>query len=207
MRKTLLTVALILFSVEFQAQSLDELKGKSKITSSERQRKYSSSSYYKSSGIDWDVADETWGISYNYSKGFPVGISFSYTMNHFYIGGDLGVNLKKEKYTLKNNETKIEKGDPVLYLSASPGFYMKYFSVSCGVGFLLDSREATISSSNGSTNTKDLGYSFFAKPAITGYIPIDDDDWFVTLNLGYDICPKFKSLNGISLGIGFQVTM
>lgn len=204
MRKRLLTIGLILFSVHSYAQSLDELKGKSKITNTERQRKYSSSGYYRSSGIDWDVADETWGISYNYSKCFPVGISFSYTANHFYIGGDLGVNLKK--YVLKDNETKWEIGDPLFYLSVSPGLYIKYLSVSCGVGFLLDSRETTEFSSNGSTSTKGLGFSFFAKPTITGYIPIDDD-WFVTLNLGYDICPKFKNLNGISLGIGFQITM
>ena len=51
------------------------------------------------------------------------------------------------------------------------------------------------------------GVSLFVKPSLTGYIPISDGDWYITLSAGYNICPKFKDLNGFTFGAGFQVEL
>ena len=113
------------------------------------------------------------------------------------------------------------------YLSVSPGLYLKYISISCGVGLLFDSRDETTSYSSSSsdnfengpvsgstsvevsssTSMTTTGVSLFVKPCLTGYIPISNGDWYITLSAGYNICPKFKDLNGLTFGAGFQVEL
>ena len=61
-----------------------------------------------------------------------------------------------------------------------------------------------VSSSTSMTTT---GVSLFVKPSLTGYIPISNGDWYITLSAGYNICPKFKDLNGLTFGAGFQVEL
>lgn len=216
---------LSIFSIGSYAQSLNELKSRPKTTASERVPK--TYSYHNS--YSWDIDDDTWGVGYNYSSGFPVGISANYTTSYFYIGGEFGVNFKKKQYILKETQREKKVGDPIFYLSVNPGLYVKYLSLSCGVGLLFDSREETIgqnSSSSGSfeyengtisgstsvevstsASATTTGMSLYIKPCLTGYVPISDGDWYITLSVGYNICPKFKDLNGVSFGAGIQVKL
>lgn len=222
MKKLIIISLLSLYFIGGYAQSLDELKGKSKITEIEKRNKEyrkTSISIRKSYG-GWDVDNDTWGISYSYSSAFPAAISVCYTSSYFYIGGELGVNFEKKKYTLKESKNLLKVGDPKCYISVNPGVYVKYLSLSCGIGVIVDSREETNSFSTsgenesgstgitvaGSSFTSTTGGSLFIKPNLTGYIPLNDE-FSLTLNVGYNLCPKFKDLNGISFAAGLQITI
>ena len=121
---------------------------------------------------------------------------------------------------------------PIGYIMAQPGFYCKYFSIQCGVGALFDVRKETKVSTgtnitqtttitvgatssvssytdensyqSGYYETKKPGVNFCFKPSITGYIPISDDDYYLTINAGYIFVPKLRELNGFTAGIGIQ---
>ena len=51
------------------------------------------------SGLGLDEDTEGWGLSYNYSKAFPVGASIAYTKWKFMISMDFGFNFDKDIYT------------------------------------------------------------------------------------------------------------
>lgn len=167
--------------------------------------------------------DQTWGFGYNYSTCFPLTISANLTNSFFYIGTELGINLDGKKY-----HTNLY--NPIGYLTISPGIYFRYLSINCGMGILLSEYTKTVAgndsyteefegnnedesfSLNGSiTNTSYYNYQnitnkyhFILKPSITGYIPICDEDFYITINIGYNYTPKIKELNEWSFGVGFQ---
>ena len=181
----------------------------------------------------WEIEDDIKGWSYDYSPHFPLAISYSRTLSHFLIGGEIGSTCSKKKYKFGTNETS----QPIVYLMATPGIYCKYFSVQCGVGALIDIRVKkwiTYVQNNDSVTVNTTGdgisdvnidinfedgdqqykteketkntYFFLVKPSITGYIPVSDGK-YITINAGYVFVPKFKELNGFSCGIGFRWTI
>lgn len=230
MRKILLVLTMGLFAFNLSAQSVNELKGKSKTTKKEKEdaaraRTYTSTYGGKSHrrGMDWDVDDDTWGIAYSYSPHFPLTLSANWTWSYFQIGGELGFNLSGKRYDWDTNAT----AQPIGYFMAQPGFYCKFFSVQCGVGALFDIRRETseepgettiITQINGQSNTSvsqssysveqtRCGVNLCIKPSITGFIPISDGDYYITINAGYIFVPKLKDLNGFTVGVGFQITI
>lgn len=226
----LLLIFLYSFASWANAQSREELSKKTKTTRSEK-RENRGKVQYQDRWFELGIADETWGLSYSYSPHFPVGIGTNYTTSYFSIGGELGFTCSKKEYEIKTNST----AKPVCYLMATPGFYCKYVSINCGLGLLLDMRTKyeklrnninydkyqltvngeTISESSNtqaedvysSITTTSTGINLCIKPSITGYIPICDGDYYITLNAGYMFVPKIKDLNGFTCGIGFQITL
>ncbi len=168
--------------------------------------------------------DQTWGLGYSYSQQFPLTISANYTYSCLSLATEIGVNLDGKKYTTKEY-------NPNGYWVISPGFYCRFLSVNCGVGFMTSSYMKTTTykgdsytenftgeSEDGSTTvdgsiTISTSYTysrsatkfdFILKPSITGYIPVSDEYFYITINAGYNYIPKFKELNGWSFGVGFQ---
>lgn len=216
MRHTVLLILLLSFTSWANAQGLDELIVKTKTTDSEKKSEPRLNPVpHQSKWIELDTDDETWGLSYSYSPNFPVAIGANYTTSYFSIGAELGFTCSGKEYEIKTNSTV----KPVGFLMATPGLYCKYFSVNCGVGLLFDRRTkykyietgtTTTNTSltvNGETAVEGSGINFCVKPSITGYIPICDGDYYITLNAGYMFVPKIKDLNGIACGIGFQITI
>ena len=178
----------------------------------------------------WEIEDDIRGWSYDYSPHFPIAVSYSRTMSHFLIGGEIGFTCSKKKYEFGTNETL----QPVVYFLATPGFYCKYFSIQGGVGALIDKKirqwTTEIQKNDSSTvnvtgdGTIDVNVdkldqefqldiektkpkcNFILKPSFTGYIPVSDGK-YLTINAGYVFVPKFKELNGFSCGIGFRWTI
>lgn len=204
MKHSILQVLLFLFVVDSAlAQSIEELNSR---RIKERNQYIDSSSYkgrHKKS-IDWDVDDDTWGFAYTYSPHFPINLSANYTCSYFSITGELGAPLTGEKYDVGEY-----KDMPILYVMAAPGFYCKYFSIHYGVGCLFNIRDYPSSFINGIPQqySKELSFAFCHKPSVTGYIPICDGDYYITINAGYMFVPKFKGLNGFTCGIGFQIEL
>ena len=230
MRRLIVMIILGMFVFNLSAQSVDDLKGKSKTTKQEKDdaakaRTYISTSTYSSRSssrsLDWDVDDETWGLAYTYSPHFPLSLSVNGTWSYFQLGGELGFNLTGKRYDWNTDIT----AQPIGYIMAQPGFYCKFFSVQCGVGALFDIRRESIEKTGGTTitsitingetktdvsqstyvaNQTKCGINFCFKPSITGFIPFGDDDFYLTINAGYIFVPNFKELNGFTVGAGVQ---
>ena len=204
MERIFINICLLVFIAgTISAQSIDELNSR-RIKEQEKKRINSYSSMHKKK-IDWDIDDDTWGLSYSYSPHFPLSFSANYTTSYFSIFGEIGVACTGKKYEIKEGN----KDMPILYLMASPGFYIKYLSINYGIGFLFNVQDYPSLTINNVPQKYDktISGNFCHKPSITGYIPINDGDNYITLNIGYIFLPKFKELEGFTCGIGFQWTL
>lgn len=160
--------------------------------------------------------DQTWGLGYSFSQHFPLTLSANYTYSCLSLSTELGINLDGKKYTTKEY-------NPNGYWVISPGFYCRFLSINCGVGFMTssymktqtytedffgESEDGSISVDGSISITIEHSatkFNFILKPSITGYIPISSEDYYITINAGYNYIHKFKELNGWSFGVGFQV--
>lgn len=151
--------------------------------------------------------DDTWGLGYGYTQHFPLALSANYTHSCISIATEFGFNLDSKKYVEYN---------PSAYFVVSPGLYLRFLSINCGAGVMASDYTKTTyeehtenfggitQTTTTSTSISQTKYHFMLKPSITGYIPISDEDYYITINAGYNYIPKFKELNGWSFGIGFQ---
>lgn len=181
------------------------------------------------SDIDIDLEDtEGLGLSYYYSKAFPVGASLVYSKWKFMISIDFGVNFDKDKYTTQKVDFtnvvnyKIKKGEYDLktFFAVTPAFYMKYFSIGCGLGYALLEGSVTSEENklevqpNGSvvqntittTTSKEGLLKLVLRPSIKGYIPCNDN-LFISLSVNYDWIKGYKDKSGISFGAGIHFLM
>lgn len=222
--KKLFILCAILFSTNIlNAQTIQELEG--------RYTPPTPNSGYNRHRLGWDdfvdaftPEDQTWGLGYNYSQTFPLSLSLNLTSNCFSLATEFGFNLDGKKYTINNLDGKkytTKEYNPTGYWVISPGFYCRFLSINCGVGFMTSNYSKTQTytenfvgeTQDGSTFEDSIsittgysrpGFNFMLKPSITGYIPISGEDYYITINAGYNYIPKLKELNGWSFGVGFQ---
>lgn len=176
------------------------------------------------SGFSVDEDSKGWGLSYNYSKSFPIGATIEYSVWKFMLGLDFGINNDKDIYTTQKVDftnivdykiTKCEY-DLKYFLTATPSFYLKYFSVGCGFGYAyLSGKKITkdnmvtiypdeSSVQSGSTSTvDDYKFKFMIRPTVKGYIPCNDN-FSISLSVNYDWIQGYKEKSGIGFGIGFH---
>lgn len=230
MNKLFILCAILFIFNDIKAQTVKELEGRYTPSTNDYPPSMFNSRLDRSYSSIWnDFVDtftpeeQTFGVGYNYSELFPLTLSANYTYHCLSVAAEIGANLKGKKYT-------INQYDPLGYLTVSPGLYCRYLSINCGIGFLVsnytkietwgnshteessggnddgsvshNSSSTTIIS--GSTSTETNKYHLIIKPSITGYIPISDECYYITINVGYNFLPKFKELNGWSFGMGFQ---
>lgn len=175
-------------------------------------------------GLDEDTAGI--GFTYNYSKAFPAGASIYYSKWKFMVSVDLGLNFDKDIYTTQKNEFnnlmdyKITKGeyDPKFYITATPSFYLKYFSVGWGVGGLFmkgsrhidqwnykvnDDGSIAVLSASGTVQEDEIKWKFMMRPNVRGFIPCNKN-LFITLSASYNWIPGYNEKSGMDFGIGIQ---
>lgn len=182
------------------------------------------------SRFDLDENQEGIGITYNYSNKFPVGISINYTKYMVILSGDLGVNLHRDiGYTtqkvdftdLMNYNITRGEYDVKFYLTFTPSFYMKYFSIGYGFGFVcMEGTETykyatftsgvdgstTVSTASGSHTSGDPKNKFMMRPNVKGFIPCGKNT-FITLSVSYNWIPAVKNYSGLDIGVGLQFLM
>lgn len=168
---------------------------------------------------------EGMGLTYNYSKAFPIGASLYYSKWKFMVSLDFGVNIDKDIYTTQevdfNNlmDYKITRGeyDPKYYVTATPSFYLKYFSV--GWGFGIFSMKGTEYTEQKEYNIGDDGnpvittgttiaegiekVKFMMRPNIRGFIPCNYN-FYISLSISYNWILNYKEKSGIDFGVGIQ---
>lgn len=198
-----------LFSVNIlNAQTIKELEGRYTPPVKELEGRYTQPRSGWEKFVDtFSPEDDTWGLGYGYSQHFPLALSANYTHSCISIATEFGFNLDSKKYT-------AQEYNPSAYLVVSPGLYLRFLSINCGAGvmasdYIKTTYEEHPENLGGITQTTTTSisqtkYHFMLKPSITGYIPISDEDYYITINAGYNYIPKFKELNGWSFGIGFQ---
>lgn len=118
--------------------------------------------------------------------------------------------------------------NPHWYLMFSAGVNLRIVSLHFGVGGLFlgnnhsqkTSTQSLIeitSSIAGESNTETIpaisslelkyntfGFGLVMQPSVAFNIPICYDDYYISINLGYNFIPKFKELNGFSCGVSFS---
>lgn len=164
---------------------------------------------------DIDFADEAYSLTFNYSKNFPVGLSFDYAWPWFRLGVDFGIDFKKDRYVLDdvnftdimNYDRNRKIFDPKFYLTLTPSLYFRYVSLGCGVGALFMSGTEEKSSSSYSTSISESvsssGYAssstqecdklnFMLRPVIKGFIPVSEDYLDIVVSFGYDYVFGYK---------------
>jgi len=173
---------------------------------------------------------ETIGLTYNYSKHFPIGGSIYYAWESvpILLSFDFGYSNENTEYIIDKvdmtdimNYKRVKKTlDPKYYMTITPHAYFKYFAVGCGFGALImEGKEETAeyhytSSSNGSGSigngweTNCSVSKFMIRPTVKGFIPLDDDDiWSIVVSAGYDCVFGYKDKNGFNVGLGVKVNL
>lgn len=121
-----------------------------------------------------------------------------------YIDSD---KFQKNFYELSSSvtgETIVETVyvRPKAQLTITPGISLKYVSVGCGIGIFMNQKVVNkyVKGYYNYGEAKDQGNSnyFLMRPTITGHI----SNW-LSMSLGYNICPKAKPLNSFIFSIGF----
>lgn len=95
--------------------------------------------------------------------------------------------------------TETEYIRPKMQFTATPGCFLKYISLECGLGIMMAKRVES-RSGGGVTwigDEESVNY-FLIRPTITGYVT----KW-LSISVGYNIYPEAKPFNSFIFGLGF----
>ncbi len=155
------------------------------------------------------VSEHTIAVSYGYSSRYPLNVALSTNIYFFNIGVEYGQNFSKEPLsTVKHtNFANSEISGKYYYLLATPGVYLRYASIDCGLGcvFTKYKYESVYSSYDEKKCT------FMMKPKVSFHIPIPfgnsprDEKIYISPYAGYQYVPKYEKLNCWEVGLGVRI--
>lgn len=180
-------------------------------------------------------SDESFGMTYNYGKHWPLGISANYRNRIYMISGDLGINLDRDKkHTRKlemtdvmNFNLKEKELNPYAYLTATPSIFLKFVSIGCGAGIAYmryqennvervmqesgkystgDSMYTQYTQKNTTTDIDGEALKLIVRPALKVFIPVHKE-WNLSLGVSYDYIFTYKEMNGINYSLGLQYNL
>lgn len=161
-----------------------------------------------------DLVDEhSIEVSFGYSSNFPLNIGVSTNFSYFNIGVEYGMNfsdklLQTQKHTNFATST-LERGK-YWYLMATPGVYLRYASIDCGLGNVFAKYNYNYESVYTSSSNSEKKNYFIMKPKVTFHIPIPfgvsprDEVLYISPHVGYNYVPKCSALNCWEVGIGVR---
>ena len=166
---------------------------------------------------DWDhIAEGEFNsieVSYGYSSNFPLNIGVSTNFSYFNIGAEYGMNFSEELLQTQNHTnfatSTLERGK-YWYLMATPGVYLRYASIDCGLGNVFAKYNYNYESVYTSTSNSEKKNYFIMKPKVTFHIPIPLDfssrteKLYISPHVGYNYVPKCSALNCWEVGIGVR---
>lgn len=162
----------------------------------------------ETSDIDWDgiAAGEynSIGLSYGYSSTFPLNIGINANFSYFNIGFEFGKRFSNTPLYFKEhtNFATSEIGGKYYSLMVTPGVFLRYVSIDCGLGSAVTSYK--YNSVYGSS--EENKYFFMMKPKLTGNIPIpfEEEFMYITPHVGYQYVPNYGILNSWEIGVGVK---
>lgn len=161
-----------------------------------------------------DLVDEhSLEVSYGYSSRFPMNIGISTNFSYFNIGVEYGMNFSEELLTTQKHTnfatSTLERGK-YWYLMATPGVYLRYASIDCGLGNVFAKYNYNYESVYTSSSNSEKKNYFIMKPKLTFHIPIPLDfssrteKLYISPHVGYQYVPKCSALNCWEVGIGVR---
>lgn len=150
--------------------------------------------------------DDSFGLSYGYSKLTTANLTFNYAI----AGGKFGFMLQigcLGKYEVKDADI-INKYSQLFYGVIGPKYNMPYCSLGCGVGLIeYQLSEIGVNQYNviGKVNKQ---WRFMVKPQLSIPIPVNmfsEEGAFIAPYVGYNIVPAQKELNTWEFGIGLII--
>lgn len=155
------------------------------------------------------VSEHSVEVSYGYSSNYPLNLSIHTNFSYFNIGVEYGQNFSNEPLSfVKHTNFATSKVDgKYYYLLATPGVYLRYASIDCGLGGVFTKYNyESVYSSYDKKNTY-----FMAKPKVTFHIPVPlgnsprDERVYISPHVAYQYVPKFSMLNCWEFGIGIRI--
>ena len=161
-----------------------------------------------------DLVDEhSLEVSYGYSSRFPMNIGVSTNFSYFNIGVEYGMNFSEELLSTQKHTnfatSTLERGK-YWYLMATPGVYLRYASIDCGLGNVFARYNYNYESVYTSSSNSEKRNYFIMKPKLTVHIPIPLDfssrteKLYISPHVGYQYVPKCSVLNCWEFGIGVR---
>lgn len=155
------------------------------------------------------VSEHSVEVSYGYSNHYPLNVAVSTNLSFFNIGVEYGQNFSNEPLSVvqHTNFAKSEIAEKYYYLLATPGVYLRYASIDCGLGcvFTKYKYESVYTSDEKTKST------FMMKPKLSIHIPIPfgesprDERIYISPHIGYQYVPKFSKLSCWEVGIGVRI--
>ena len=159
------------------------------------------------------VEEHSLEVSYGYSSNFPLNIGISTNFSYFNIGVEYGMNFSNEQIGFKKHTnyatSTLERGK-YWYLMATPGVYLRYASIDCGLGNVFAKYNYNYESVYTSSSSSERKNYFIMKPKVTFHIPIPfgvsprDEVLYISPHIGYQYIPKCSTLNCWEVGIGIR---
>lgn len=161
-----------------------------------------------------DLVDEhTLEVSYGYSSNFPLNIGASTNFSFFNLGVEYGMNFSEEQLDFRKHTnfatSTLERGK-YWYLMATPGVYLRYASIDCGLGNVFAKYNYNYESVYTSSSNSEKKNYFIMKPKVTFHIPIPfgvsprEEVLYISPHVGYQYVPKCSALNCWEVGIGVR---
>ncbi len=148
-------------------------------------------------------------IGYTYSSVapantyFPLGIygewAGEWAEGWVALSTEIAFNLSNNTYPLPGKEYVTYA--PTLYWLLGLGWNCNVFSINFSAGIVGSSRLTRIDFLDKTISSNKV--NFFLQPSIHVHIPVDDFEHFISLKVGYNICPSLRDFNGLNIGIGF----
>ena len=161
---------------------------------------------------DWDhiAAGEFNSIeaSYGYSTNFPLNVGLTASFSYFNIGLEYGQNFDKEPIITKQhtNFASSQINGKYFYLMASPGVFLRFATISYGLGATM--MKYNYESVYDSYSENKTFFTMKPKVAFNLPLPVDfksrDEKCYLCPYVGYLFAPKFSKINCLEFGVGLR---
>lgn len=132
---------------------------------------------------------------------FPVGFYGEWTYDWIAVSAEFAANVSDTKYEMSKKAGATY--DPYVYFMAGLGANINILSINFNAGVVKYDYKYSSTIDGMLNTTKNKKYAAILQPSIHIHIPVDDWEHFISLKLGYNICPAMHEFNGLNIGIGF----
>ena len=132
---------------------------------------------------------------------FPFGVYGEWAYGWIAVSAEFAANVTDKAYKLSKKTGASY--DPHVYFMAGLGANINILSINFNAGVVRYDYEYSSTIDDMLNTTKKQKYAAILQPSIHIHIPVDHWNHFISLKLGYNICPVMHEFNGLNIGVGF----